>query len=41
MRLVEVDGTHAQVVRDGVAVGRCVDVAVGVLVERATAKEGG
>lgn len=41
VRLVEVDGTHAQVVRDGVAVGRCVDVAVGVLVERATAKEGG
>lgn len=41
VRLVEVDGTHAQVVKDGVAVGRCVDVAVGVLVERATAKEGG
>lgn len=41
VRLVEVEGTHAQVVRDGVAVARCVDVAIGVLVEKAKAKEGG
>ncbi len=43
VRMVEVEGTHSQVVRDGVAVGRCVDVAIAVLVEKAkaNAEEGG
>lgn len=41
VRLVEVEGTHSQVVRDGVAVGRCVGVAIAVLVEKAKAKKGG
>lgn len=40
VQLVEVTGTHQAVVRDGVAVGRCVDVAVGVLVEKAEGKDG-
>ncbi|KAF6236864.1 hypothetical protein HO173_005155 [Letharia columbiana] len=41
VRLVEVEGKHSQVVRDGVAVGKCVNVAIRVLVEKARAKEGG
>lgn len=41
VRLVEVEGRHSQVVRDGVAVGRCVGVAIRVLVEKAKAKESG
>lgn len=41
VRLVEVEGTHSAVVRDGVAVGRCVGVAIAVLVEKAKAKKGG
>ncbi len=39
VRLVEVEGTHQQIVKDGVAVGKCVDVAIGVLVEKAKAKQ--
>ena len=35
VRLLEVEGTHQQIVRDGVAVGRCVSVAIAVLVEKA------
>lgn len=38
VRLVEVEGTHSQIVRDGVAVGRCVGVAIAMLVEKAKAK---
>ena len=41
VRLVELEGKHAQIVKDGVAVGKCVDVAIAVLVEKAQAKEGG
>lgn len=36
VRLVEVEGTHSQVVRDGAAVGRCVGVAIALLVEKAS-----
>ena len=39
VRLVEVEGTHQQVVRDGVAVGRCVGVAIAMLIEKAKAEE--
>ena len=38
---MEVEGKHAQIVKDGVAVRKCVDVAVTVLVDKAKAKEGG
>lgn len=38
VRLVEVEGTHSHVIRDGVAVGTCVSVAIGVLAEKARAK---
>lgn len=41
VRLVEVEGTHSQVVRDGVAVGKCVGVAIEVLLEKARGKDGG
>lgn len=42
VRLVELEGTHSQIVRDGVAVGKCVDVAIAVLVDKANkAKEQG
>ena len=41
VRMVELEGKHAQIVKDGVAVGKCVDVAIAVLVEKAQAKEGG
>lgn len=40
VRLVEVEGTHSQIVRDGVAVGRCVGVAIAVLDEKGEGEEG-
>lgn len=41
VRLVEVEGTHSHVIRDGMAVGTCVGVAIGVLAEKARAKQVG
>lgn len=41
VRFVEVEGTHEQVVGDGVAVGKCVGVAIEVLVEKAGGGVGG
>ena len=41
VKFVEVEGTHSQVVKEGLAVGRCVGIAIDVLVERAKAKKGG
>ena len=41
VRFVEVQGKHAQVMADGVVVGKCVDVAIAVLVEKVKAKQGG
>lgn len=41
LRFVEVEGTHSQVVRDGVAVGKCVDVVIEMLVQKAKEKVGG
>ena len=38
VRFVEVEGTHAQIVKGGVAVGKCVDVGIGALVQKANAK---
>lgn len=35
VRFVEVEGTHERVVKDGVAVGKCVGVAIAVLIEKA------
>ena len=39
VQLMEMTGTYQAVVRDGVAMGRCVDIAVGVLVEKAEGKD--
>ena len=41
VRLLELEGTHSRIVTDGVAVGKCMDVAIGVLVEKAKAKDEG
>ena len=41
LRFVEVEGTHSQVVKDEVAVGKCVGVAIEMLVQKAKGKVGG
>lgn len=38
VRLMEVEGKHAEVMKEGVAVGKCVDVAIGLLIDKAKAK---